>query len=301
MTPSDLIRRLVMQADAIVTATNPAGRRAARLLMADLRAADALLASRLGRIASADSFTATQVAAYRAQIRAVVATVEPKLLGHTTRIARAASDFGARSAVSELTALENAFSAQLGRQAVVIAPIRLDLVTTKVENSLLRDRVSSVRRYGMSMVENFEREMRVGYLAGDTQRQIVERMVANGFVSKRSWAWRICRTESAHSMNAAKHEALRLQNEDEPDEPVLKKILATFDNRTAYDSKAVHGQVRKVDENFVDGLGRVYLYPPARPNDREVIIPWRKSWPDTGYMRPLRNPTAPVRRAGVRP
>ena len=293
MTPEDLIRRLVRRADAIVTATDPVGLRAARTLMSDLRRADTILASRLAKIADTTRFTARQIAGYRAQIRAVLATVEPQLLGHTTRVARAAMDFGARSAIQELTSIEAAFAAEMGRPAQVASPIRLDLVTQNVETSLLRNQASSVRRYGVAMIQAFEREMRVGYLAGDTQRQVVDRMLANGFVAKRSWAWRIVRSESAAAMNSAKHEALKTQNEVDPGHPVHKKILATFDKRTAYDSKAVHGQIRAVNDTFLDGLGRVYLYPPARPNDREVIIPWHPNWPDHGFTRMLGNPAAP--------
>ena len=69
-----------------------------------------------------------------------------------------------------------------------------------------------------------------------------------------------------------------------------KKILAHFDSRTAEDSIAVHGQVRNVSgagSLFRDGAGREYEHPPARPNDRETVIPWMDEWEDTRMTRPL--------------
>lgn len=284
MTPDELIRSLVRQAEQVSTCTDAVGRRAAQSLLRDLKAADADLSARLTRISVRNAFGARQVAAYRAQIRAVIATVEPRLLGVTQRTAQAAADFGSRSAVAELERIESAF-----RGAVTPLPLKLAIrasrVGERVGASLLSRHESSVARYGQAMVQNFERHLRVGLLAGDTPSQMVDRLAGEGFSARRGWAWRIVRTETSYAMNASKLDALRVLRDG--GEEVQKKILATFDNRTAMDSKAVHGQIRPIDGLFVDGLGRRYLAPPARPNDREVVVPWRSGWPDRGYTRPL--------------
>ena len=116
------------------------------------------------------------------------------------------------------------------------------------------------------------------------------------FVRYRSWAERIVRTETAYAYNASRMETLHeAKARDFPD--LGKKILATFDPRTAADSVAVHGQVRELREAFVDGAGRVYQHPPARPNDRETVIPWRSGWQDVAASRPE---PAPVRQRARR-
>jgi hypothetical protein len=117
---------------------------------------------------------------------------------------------------------------------------------------------------------------------------MVDRLTARGqgvFSSRRGWAERIVRTETAAAYNGARMLAIREASKEWPD--VKKKILATFDKRTAYDSVAVHGQVRDLNDSFIDGAGRMYLQPPARPNDREIVIPWRPAWREMAHTRPV--------------
>jgi hypothetical protein len=64
---------------------------------------------------------------------------------------------------------------------------------------------------------------------------------------------------------------------------MLKILSATFDERTAADSYAVHGQIRRPEEAFQSWFG-LYQHPPNRPNDREVVVPHRMSWPIPPYL-----------------
>jgi hypothetical protein len=90
---------------------------------------------------------------------------------------------------------------------------------------------------------------------------------------------RIVRTETATIYNATTMAALHAENE--PDDPMLKKLVATFDAATGQDSRLLHGQTRRLSEPFVDvTTGREYMAPPNRPNDREIVVGWRKSWGD---------------------
>jgi hypothetical protein len=59
---------------------------------------------------------------------------------------------------------------------------------------------------------------------------------------------------------------------------VTKILCATFDSRTGSDSFAVHGQIRRPDEAFAWWEG-LYQHPPNRPNDREIVLSHRTSWP----------------------
>ena len=68
--------------------------------------------------------------------------------------------------------------------------------------------------------------------------------------------------------------------------------MATIDDRTGDDSKQLDGQTVPVDRPFVwhvkDSKGAptgkvvYYMQPPNRPNDREVVVPWRPGWGSPG-------------------
>jgi hypothetical protein len=66
---------------------------------------------------------------------------------------------------------------------------------------------------------------------------------------------------------------------------MVKILAATFDHRTSADSYAVHGQIRRPEEFFDTWTGQV-MHPPARPNDREVVVPHRVSWPIPDELKP---------------
>lgn len=64
------------------------------------------------------------------------------------------------------------------------------------------------------------------------------------------------------------------------------------DSKTAPDSLVLHGQVRKPDAVFTmprderapaKMWGKTWAYPPNRPNDRAVVMPWRKAWGVPAY------------------
>lgn len=269
-----------------------------------LKEADADLSRRLHRLVTRRGaqdlrFTEAQALAYRQQIRLTQKYMDERLLGHTHAQALKAIGAGTKSTVRLMKKLEKQFTGiakplQLDSQAMQ------DSIVRGTGASLLRQHVTSVARYSTAMIQDFERVMRVGALEGLSQHQVISRLVAQGelgginaqklheqepgyfpaptgYVVRRYWAERIVRTETAYALNAANASTIAAAKvTDFPD--MQKKILAHFDNRTAPDSIAVHGQIRPVDGLFTDGAGRMYRHPPARPNDREVVIPWRPHW-----------------------
>jgi len=104
---------------------------------------------------------------------------------------------------------------------------------------------------------------------------------------------RVARTEAAVAYNAAQHDGIALIAEDFPDmmirwtEHVSDDTWEPTDSKTAPDSIAMHGQVKAVRGVFVapadpripaEWHGKTYAFPPNRPNDRAVVLPWRKAW-----------------------
>jgi hypothetical protein len=277
-----------------------------------LREADRSLSERLHAVAQKrggkSTFTAASAEVYRAQIGVVTKYLEKRLEGHTHEQATKAVRIAVRDTVKVAKVFEAKFSG-------ITKPLSLDSQHQQEEavkgtaQSLLRRHQSSVARYGQRMVGDFERVLRAGMVEGLTQQQMVSRLVESGkhgrvnarrlhasepgsfpeptsYVRRRYWAERIVRTEVANAHAAAALQTMtETRAKDMPD--LQKKILATFDARTASDSRAVHGQVRPLEGMFEDGAGRIYLRPPARPHDRETIIPWRPRWKETKSTDPL--------------
>lgn len=262
-------------------------------------------------------FSDAQVMAYQRQIAITIEYVKKRLLGITDIKAKAAISKATKTTVNDIEQLNQKFTG-------IAVPLRLREAATmsgivrRVNGSLVGQRATSVDRYGDGMTRQFRTIIRDGMIQGVSQGQMVDALVGHGgprgprvstraredpitgkvirlkeesipeglFVRKRYWAERVVRTEVAHGQNEARLRTIEeSKRTDFPD--MGKKILAMMDMRTAMDSIGVHGQVRPTDGLFQDGAGRQYLRPPARPNDRETIVPWRLSWEETPYSAPM--------------
>ncbi len=277
-----------------------------------LKEADANLSAQLHAIVAkhggpSGTFTEASAQVYRKQINLATEYLEKRLTGVTHATAMKALKTSVADTVHLARTFEHKFTG-ITRPLALESQQMQDEAIRGPGASLLRRHTSSWNRYGKAMTADFERVLRTSSLEGLTHHQTVSRLVEAGklgghnaaslhanepgyfpeptsYVKRRYWAERIVRTENQHALNAGALQAMNVTRGTEfPD--LQKKILAIMDNRTAPDSIAVHGQVRKLEEMFVDGAGRQYLHPPARPNDREHIIPWRPHWEHTPATQP---------------
>lgn len=314
-----LLRSYTRRTDALITLATTSGRQAARALIKLLTEADADIGRRLriwqSRNGGGDMrFTEASYVAYREQIQHVLNAVKIELASIVSGQALPAAATSFRRTTRLLNGLNREFVG-------IVRPLRIpESLMEQLNGSLIARHQSSIARYGAAMNRKIEEMLARGLVSGRTQGEIVDqiigikgfgrsvslgsvdiqpgmavriarRRVPQGlFYRRRAWAWRIVRTEVAEAQNAASMETINEGHREFPD--MKKKILAIFDTRTAQDSVYVHGQVRDVDEPFVDGAGRVYLRPPARPNDRETVVPWRERWEETMYSRPRNRPPA---------
>ncbi len=134
-------------------------------------------------------------------------------------------------------------------------------------------------RYGSSTIGFFESELQKGVIGRKSWGEMKASIIGGSpFLQKAPghWAERIVRTELMGAYNRAGWEANREADDQLGD--MVKILCATFDDRTASDSYAVHGQIRRPDEAFQSWFG-LYQHPPNRPNDREIVVPHRISWP----------------------
>jgi hypothetical protein len=166
-----------------------------------------------------------------------------------------------------------------------VRPLRFDSLEwwertdKRIGQARLRQFSRSFQAYGASSVAAIEDAIGQRILVGeswDKARQQVWESTRDVVGDRRWMVDRIVRTETAAAYNGTTLAAL--YEEDTDDEPMLKKLVATFDSVTGMDSHFVHGQTRKLTEQFMDDHGRSYDAPPNRPHDREIVVGWRKSW-----------------------
>ena len=190
-------------------------------------------------------------------------------------------------------------SAEQHFRGVGRSPLQLDeagiLVAAKegAGGSLLRriqgdpqhpGRPGVLQRYGSATVGHFEEVLAKSFVAKtpweDVKQHLTER---SPFLqgAPAHWAERIVRTEVHGAQQRAAYESVQAADEQLGD--MLKILAATFDERTGSDSYAIHGQIRRPAEAFESWFG-LYQHPPNRPNDREVVVPHRMSWPLPPYL-----------------
>ena len=162
----------------------------------------------------------------------------------------------------------------------------------------LRTYRRSYQRYGAEAVAKIEDAIASRILVGESWDKAREEVwdATREVVGNRQWMVdRIVRTETAAAYNGMTVAALIEENT--ADEPMLKKLVATFDSVTGMDSHFVHGQTRPLDKPFMDDKAREYMAPPNRPHDREIVVGWRKSWGGEGSanMRDFDEATATPR------
>lgn len=280
-------------------------------VLSDLQAAQRVLFQRLhkeaarpGAVGLHDRFTGARADATLEHCRIVTEYVQERIGGRTKAQAEAAIAASLQRTVTTLEGLEQRFRG-------ITPNLRLREAATlhrtaAAANGLwARSFPTSVDRYGAHMLGEFESIIRAGITSGSTMDEMIGALTGHGgpkgqvslravvtpsgvlrtqeadipeglFVRHKYWAERLVRTELLRAYNVGRQAALEEQAKQFPD--MQRKILAILDKRTAKDSLAVHGQIRGIREHFVDGAGRSYLHPPARPNDRETVIPWRDSW-----------------------
>ena len=239
-----------------------------------------------------DSFTATQLRVTLAQVRDVLRSLRGELQAAVVDQADEAADAQVTSTVRYLNAAERQYRGVNQRLPIREAAL-LDSATAGTESSVLRRLAGDpanpaskgiLDRYGESVIGKFEEQLQLRFVARQPWAEVRDALVSESLFLQGApahWAERIVRTETMNANNRAAWETMRGANADLGD--MVKILMATFDNRTGADSIAVHGQIRHMEEAFASWFG-LYQHPPNRPNDREIVVPQRLSWPLPGTL-----------------
>ena len=257
-----------------------------------LREAQTTLNKRLRHVeglrgAGKESFTAAQLRATLAQINSVLAEIKGGIRTTVVDDGKLTAERAAQHTLEYIQRADQKFTG-IGQRLAIREAAVLDHAVKGAESSVLRRLMGEggkeakgiLERYGTNVVASFEERLRMRFLAKTPWNDVRNELIAESRFLQDApayWAERIVRNEVMAAHNRAQYEGLRAVNK-EVGGGMLKILAATFDNRTAADSYAVHGQIRRPHEAFED-WHHAYAHPPNRPNDRETVVPHNMEWP----------------------
>lgn len=261
---------------------------AQRELNRRLREAEQLSGPGLGE------FTRAQMESVLAQLTATLDGMKPGFKGAIVETTTDAIEPAVMGTARYLRTLDNMYKG-VGTQPLALDTVAmLDTAKMGTEASVLRriaadpdhkGRPGVIDRYGSAVIKTFEGALQQRFLQKQTWSMARQAIVDESpFLqgAPAHWAERVIRTETMAASNRASWEAI--QEVQSTDGDMVKILSATFDDRTAADSYAVHGQIRRVSEAFESWFG-MYQAPPNRPNDREIVAPHNTRWPIPAYLR----------------
>lgn len=254
--------------------------------------------------AGASSFSARRMESVLAQVRDVTKETTKGLRNVLLDQTSAASELATANLVTYMRAANTEFTGIAEMPLALRESLMLERAQAGARSSILNRLASSgepnaasedvaekpakvgiLQRYGAATIEHFEGILQAGFIAEKPWGEVRDELTnASPFLQQAPafWAERIVRTETMGVLARSSWEGIRSADDDLGD---MVKILAmTDDDRTAWDSYQVHGQIRRPDEAF-EWQGGLYMTPPNRPNDREIVVPHRISWPIPPFLK----------------
>jgi len=248
---------------------------------------EARLAS-LKREGKGTTFAAVHLQLVLAQVVEALRNFEGPFREHLHETGRLAGVVAPRQVAQMIGRVETARGAMTpviaAEQAAVVRGVYPSVAPT-----LLQRYRESAKRYGPQALLAIRDGLARSLVQGETVDQAVDRLTkASGTFDGQRWrADRIVRTEMSWTFGIAKQQSMeQMQARAVP--RLMKKLIATRDEREGDDSKELDGQTVPVDQPFLwvvknskgQPTGQVirYMQPPNRPNDREVVIPWSSAW-----------------------
>jgi hypothetical protein len=287
----DLIRQLVdLHRAQIAGVVDVRGVGRLKRIYADAREELAHKLRRLQVAGKGDTFTATHLRAVMAQVTQTLRDFEKPLEDHMVSTGRLAATVGPRQVANMIGSVEE----HLGKMTPVIQAAQVAVVRgvyPSIAPTLLDKFKRSSKLYGPQALLSIRTGLAHSMIQGETVDEAVDRLVDSNprkglFEGQRWRAERIVRTEMSYATNASTQRAMsEFRATAVP--KLLKRLVATRDDREGDDSKELDGQTVPVDQPFVwqvkNSKGEVvktvtYLHPPNRPGDREIVIPWQSAW-----------------------
>jgi hypothetical protein len=249
------------------------------------------------KMGKATPFTEERLRLTLRQIKDTVDTVKSGIRGTISDMGKTAAETATENLLEYMTQADALFRGVAAPLALKEAEV-LSRASAGVESSILHRLEADpshrgagvLDRYGTATIEHFEQTLRQGLLTGESWMAMRDSVVSQSPFLQQApahWAERIVRTEVMHSYNRASWDGMRAIDDSLGD--LVRVLVAVFDEQTGWDSVQVHGQIRRTDEPFEWSTANgpeLYMHPPNRPNDREVVVPQRISWKLPDLLKP---------------
>jgi hypothetical protein len=235
------------------------------------------LRDRLDRAPEA-TFTAQQLRGVLTQVDAAIAAMTISLSGGMKESAGIFAMSGVEDSITELQKFEQMFQG-------AVVPINIDrqLVADETENFLLNRFEASIQAYSSDLRSSLVGSLTNESLMESSYSTVIRKLGA--FFQGEEWKLhRIARTEFHNMYNLSKMNTFTgIRDSSLPD--LMKTLIHPMDSRTGDDSKALarENPIVPIEEPFEQtwkGKKFVFMAPPNRPNDRAILVPYRKTWDD---------------------
>lgn len=248
----------------------------ARKMLNEYRMARESLKEQLLATSSDNKFTEAKLRSTLAQVENTIAVLRSKVGYQISDGFNFLSDQGVEDSVREMDAFDKYFGGGIGK-----LPLDSIIESTDPENILLNRYESSIDSYNESLRNLFQQSLTQNLIQGKTWTQTVWDM-ENTFNMEEWKLSRIVRTELHGIYNQSKMNGFEtIRDGYVPD--LMKTLYNPMDSRTAEDSIYVESLklIVPINEPFRykwKGKEYVFMTPPARPNDRAILIPYRPSF-----------------------
>ena len=183
---------------------------------------------------------------------------------------------GIENLISEITKWNKEFTG-------AVIPINLSAIEVALDtkNFLFNRYESSLDAYTAMTRARMASSLTESVIAQDNYSDVVSNL-SKTFMGEQWKLQQITRTELHNVYNQGKLNGMKdLVEGNIPD--LLKTLYHPMDSRTGKDSVRLsqNNPVVPVDEPFIEystGKRLEYMAPPNRPNDRAILIPYRKVW-----------------------
>lgn len=223
-----------------------------------------------------DTFSAQRMRGVLVQVDGAIAAMSESLKTGMKDVAGDAALLGVEHQLLEIRAFQDEFEG-----AVIPINLNAQLVAEDTERFLINRHQASLDAYSEDVRSNLVQSLTNESLAQSSLSTVVRKLGA--FFQGEEWKLlRIARTELHNVYSVGKLNGMReVKNDYIPD--LKKALMHPMDARTGDDSKALAAEDPAVplDKPFVQrwkGKTFTFMAPPNRPNDRAILVPYRKGW-----------------------
>lgn len=223
-----------------------------------------------------NTFTEAKLELALKNIDKALKTMRGPVNHHISQGFDAVGEQGIEDSVKEVNKLEKHYTGIIGA-----VPIDTIIESVNPDNFLFNKYQASMDNYSQGLRNSFRQSLTQHLIQGSTWSQAVYE-IEKVFTGNEWQIPRIVRTELHNLYSLSKLKGFEeIKKEYLPD--IKKTLYHPKDGRTGEDSKQLIKENLIVDLNkpFVytfNNKKRVFMTPPDRPNDRAILIPYRKSY-----------------------